>query len=83
MGTRNKLSDLNNHLFAALERLNDEDLKGEELIDELRRAEGIGKLSKDIVNNARLQLDAIKTISNGVVEREDVGFIVEQRKRIG
>lgn len=83
MGTRNKLSDLNNHLFAALERLNDEDLKGEELIDELRRAEGIGKLSKDIVNNARLQLDAIKTISNGVVEREDVVFIVEQRKRIG
>lgn len=29
--TKNTLVDLNNHLFAEMERLGDEDLKGEEL----------------------------------------------------
>lgn len=33
--TKNTLVDLNNHLFAEMERLGDEDLKGEELEEEL------------------------------------------------
>lgn len=36
---KNTLGDLNNHLFAELERLSDEDLKGDELVEEMSRAE--------------------------------------------
>ena len=32
---QNTLGDLNNHLFAELERLSDEELKGDELKDEM------------------------------------------------
>ena len=37
----NKLSDLNNHLFAELERLSDEELNEDELKSEIGRAKAI------------------------------------------
>ena len=58
---RNTLSDLNNHLFMQLERLNDEDLKGEELQKEIERARAIGLVATQIVNNGRLTVEAFKT----------------------
>ena len=36
---KNTLGDLNNHLFAQLEKLGDDDLTGEELESELKRTE--------------------------------------------
>lgn len=55
---KNKLSDLNNHLFAEMERLSDEDLLGEELDTELKRAHAITNVAAQIVNNANLVLRA-------------------------
>lgn len=61
---KNKLTDLNNHLFAQLERLADEDLGGQELIEEIRRAKAVTDVGNVIVMNARLALDAQKFMAD-------------------
>lgn len=57
---KNKLLDLNNHLFAEIERLSDEDLSDEELEKEIERAKAITGISNQIGQIAKLQFDAIK-----------------------
>lgn len=59
--TQNKLSDLNNLLFAALERLGDEDLTNEQLQQEVERSKAITLVATKIIDNGRLVLDAQKT----------------------
>lgn len=79
---KNKLSDLNNHLFAELERLSDEDLKGDNLNSEIERAKAIASVSAQLISNATLQLKAVelqceyggKNIGlNSMLELEDKG----------
>ena len=55
---RNTLGDLNNHLFAQLERLSDEDIKGEALKEELMRAEAVSSVAQQIIANGALVLKA-------------------------
>lgn len=57
---RNKLTDLNDHLFAQLERLSDEDLSDEQLEKEIERSKAVTDISKSIISNASLRLDAMK-----------------------
>lgn len=57
---KNTLGDLNNHLFAQLERLGDEDIKGEELKEEMERAKSISIVAKQIIDNASIVLQAKK-----------------------
>ena len=60
MGTKNKLEDLNNPLFEELERLNDDELRGEKLQEERERAKSMANIAQTIINNGELALKAIK-----------------------
>lgn len=73
---KNTLIDLNNHLFAQLERLSDEDLKGEELESELKRQKGITEVARNIVDNAKVVLDARKFLDNSFDENSSVPKIL-------
>jgi len=55
---KNKLVDLNNHLFAQLERLGDEDLAGDKLNEEINRAKAVTDVAGQIIANGNLALKA-------------------------
>lgn len=59
---KNTLGDLNNHLFAQLERLNDEDLKGEALQEEIHRAKAVTSVAVQIIANGSLLVEAKRLV---------------------
>lgn len=60
---KNKLSDLNDHLFSQLERLTDDTLSDADLDRETLRAAAMAQVADKIVANARLQVDAYKLVA--------------------
>mgnify|MGYP001335435308 CR=1 FL=1 len=60
---KNKLSDLNDHLFAQLERLSDETLTIEQIDCEQKRGEAIVAVADQIIRNASIQIDAARLIA--------------------
>ena len=59
----NTLIDLNNHLFAQLERLGDEDITQDELRKEVERAKSINSVAKNIISNAKTALEGLHFVS--------------------
>lgn len=57
---KNTLGDLNNHLFAQLEKINDDDLSGEALDAEIKRTEAMAKISEQIIKTGELQFKAMQ-----------------------
>ena len=61
---KNKIEDLNNHLFQALERLNDEDLTADQIRAEASRARAIVDISEQIIDTRRVTVDAARLVFN-------------------
>jgi hypothetical protein len=68
---KNKLIDLNNHLFAALERLSDEEIHGEKLQEEIARSKSITDVSRTIISTAKIALDAQKHMDEYGYDRKE------------
>lgn len=57
------LSELNKHLFAQLDRLSNENLKGDALKEEVARSGAVNEICKSVIENANLQLQATKLVA--------------------
>ena len=57
---KNTLTDLNNYLFEQIERLNDDELSGEALENEIRKTESISNLADKIIRNGELAFKTMK-----------------------
>lgn len=53
---KNKISDLRDHMFAALERLGNEELNQDEMKAEIERSRAISDVGKVIVESAKAQI---------------------------
>ncbi|MDP2410398.1 MAG: hypothetical protein Q8M26_08935 [Pseudolabrys sp.] len=76
---KNRLSDLNDHLFAQIERLSDEDLSPEKLEQEGKRAAAIVSLADQVIRNASLKIQAAKILSDHGIDPSK-HLIIEDKK---
>lgn len=68
---RNKITDLRNHLFEMLEKLQEADEKDEDKLKPLLdKSKAITGISQQIINSAKLEIDFVKTSikSGGLLE---------------
>jgi hypothetical protein len=68
----NKLSDLRDHIFMALERLSDEDMSNEKVNQEVEKAKAIAQLSATIIASAKVEIDYINAV--GLVDSQSELF---------
>jgi len=71
----NQLSDLNDHLFAQLERLSVVGISDKVLKSELERTTGVISVSAQIIQNAKTTIDAANTFYRS-------GMIIPQLKQV-
>jgi hypothetical protein len=60
---KNRLTDLNDILFAQLERLTDESISEDALAHEIQRTQSVVQIADRIVDTASLQLEGAKLIA--------------------
>lgn len=61
---KNKLADLNDHLFAQIEHLSQEELTADQIDTEVKRGNAIVAVADQILRHASLQVQAAKIVSD-------------------
>lgn len=74
---KNTLGDLNNHLFAQLERLSDEELTGDKLAEEISRAKAVTSIASQIIANGSLVLEAKKLVDDRMRDDTNIPKMLE------
>lgn len=73
MGTKNKITDLRDHLFATLEALRDDDKPME-----VDRAKAIADVARVIVDSAKVEVQMLEVTGT----QSATGFIPEEQNRL-
>jgi hypothetical protein len=73
---RNKLTDLNDHLFEQLERLNQDDLTGDKLKEEIQRAKAMSQVATQIVNGAKTVVDAMRIAHTNEIDPARINKLI-------
>lgn len=71
---KNKIEDLRNHLFEALE-----DLKDKDKPMEIERAKMVSEVAQTIINSAKVEVDLLKTTGGTTTS----GFFPEEPRTTG
>lgn len=75
---KNKLADLNDHLFCQMERLSNEELKGDELKEEIERSKAVTSVAHAIIGNGKLVLEAQQRFGGTAPAPEMLGVTKQQ-----
>lgn len=61
---KDKIQDLRHHLFAALERLNDDELckNRESVQNEVHRAKAISQIAHQVIDTAKVEINYLETL---------------------
>ena len=63
---KNRMSDLREHLFVQMERLNDEKLNGKKLLNEIKRSQALTYLAREIIASSGLVLKGRIAVDNSI-----------------
>lgn len=78
---RNKMNDLRDHLFVALERLGDDDLMSDpaKLEAETQRAKAIVNVSNSLIESAKVEIDFLKVTGSFKTDTPLLGSIKQNQ----
>ena len=71
---KNTLSDLNNYLFEALERIMDDDLTEEQLQKEIVRSNAVTSIAETMIHNGELQLKTLQHLNEYGYGAAELGY---------